>query len=161
MPIGAEKPLSALQLNLYEVNMAKKNNRKRSTGWAHTKKYPHKNHPAYFRKTGPDDVEYVTFTNSCEVDFDKDNKAKPIEKHDIVKAQKLKVNIDKTEKNKGEYSHVVPRVYEGKRSALGAGTNKYKLAEDDKTTVDYIFKNGKRYKVPRTGNKPKNKKPRK
>lgn len=161
MPIGAEKPLSALQLNLYEVSMAKKNNRKRSAGWAHTKKYPHKNHPAYFRKTGQDDVEYVTFTHSCEVDFDKDNKAKPIEKHDIVKAQKLKVNIDKTEKNKGEYSHVVPRVYEGKRSALGAGTNKYKLAEDDKTTVDYIFKNGKRYKVPRTGNKPKNKKPRK
>lgn len=161
MPIGAEKPLSALQLNFYKVNMAKKNNRKRSTGWAHTKKYPHKNHPAYFRKTGQDDVEYVTFTHSYEVDFDKDNKAKPIEKHDIVKAQKLKVNIDKTEKNKGEYSHVVPRVYEGKRSALGAGTNKYKLAEDDKTTVDYIFKNGKRYKVPRTGNKPKNKKPRK
>lgn len=161
MPIGAEKPLSALQLNFYKVNMAKKNNRKRSTGWAHTKKYPHKNHPAYFRKTGQDDVEYVTFTHSREVDFDKDNKVKPIEKHDIVKAQKLKVNIDKTEKNKGEYSHVVPRVYEGKRSALGAGTNTYKLAEDDKPTVDYIFKNGKRYKVPRTGNKPKNKKPRK
>lgn len=141
--------------------MAKKNNRKRSTGWAHTKKYPHKNHPAYFRKTGQDDVEYITFTHSEEVDFDKDNKRKPVEKHDVVKTCKLKVNIDKTEKNKGEYSHVVPRVYEGKRSALGAGTNKYKLAEDDRTTVDYIFKNGKRYKVPRTGNKPKSKKPRK
>lgn len=161
MPIGAEKPLSALQLNLYEVNMAKKNNRKRSTGWAHTKQFPHKRHPAYFRKTGQDDIEYVTFTHSEKVDFDKDNKAKPIEKHDIVETRRLKVNIDKTEKNKGEYSHVVPRVYEGKRSALGAGTNTYKLAEDDKPTVDYIFKTGKRYKVPRTGNKSKSKKPRK
>ena len=139
----------------------KKNNRKRSTGWAHTKKYPHKNHPAYFRKTGQDDVEYITFTHSEKVDFDKDNKRKPIEKHDVVKTRKLKVNIDKTEENKGEYSHVVPRVYEGKRSALGVGTSKYKLAEEDKPTVDDIFKNGKRYKVPRTGNKPKNKKPRK
>ena len=153
MPIGAEKPLSALQLNLYEVSMAKKNNRKRSTGWAHTKQFPHKRHPAYFRKTGQDDIEYVTFTHSEKVDFDKDNKAKPIEKHDIVETRRLKVNIDKTEKNKGEYSHVVPRVYEGKRSALGAGTNTYKLAEDDKPTVDYIFKKGKRNKVPRTGNK--------
>ena len=139
----------------------KKNNRKRSTGWAHTKQFPHKRHPAYFRKTGQDDIEYVTFTHSGKVDFDIDNKRKPIEKQDIVKTRKLKVNIDKTEKNKGEYSHVIPRVYEGKRSALGAGTNKYKLAEEDKPTVDDIFKNGKRYKVPRTGNKPKNKKPRK
>ena len=49
----------------------------------------------------------------------------------------------------------------GKRSALGSGTNQYKLAEVDKPIVDDIFKNGKRYKVPYTGNKPKNKKPRK
>ena len=139
----------------------KKNNRKRSTGWAHTKKYPHKNHPAYFRKTGQDDVEYVTFTHSSEVDFDKDNKRKPIEKHDIVTTRKLNVNIDKTERSSGEYSHVIPRVYEGKRAALGAGTNKYKLADEDKPTVDDIFKNGKRYKVPHTGSKPKNKNPRK
>ena len=77
--------------------MAKKNIRKRSTGWAHTKKYPHKNHPAYFRKTGQDDIEYVTFTHSEKVDFDKENKGKPIEKHDVVKTRKLKVNIDKSE----------------------------------------------------------------
>lgn len=141
--------------------MAKINNRKRSTGWAHTKKFPHKRHPAFFRKTGQDDVEYVTFTHAKKVDFDKDNKKKPPEKHDVVKTRRLKVNIDKTEKNKGEYSHVIPRVYEGKRSALGAGTNKYKLSEKDKPIVDDIFKNGKRYKVPYTGSKPKNKKPRK
>lgn len=139
--------------------MAKKSSRKRSTGWAHTKWKPHKNHPAYFRKTGQDDVEYVTFTHSETVDFDKDNKAKPIEKHDVVKTRRLKVNIDKTEKNKGEYSHVIPRVYEGRRSALGSGTNKYKLAEEDKPIVDNIFKNGKRYKVSHTNGKPKSKSP--
>lgn len=139
--------------------MAKKSSRKRSTGWAHTKQFPHKRHPAYFRKSGQDDVEYVTFTHSEEVDFDKDNKAKPIEKHDVVKTRRLKVNIDKTEKSQGEYSHVIPRVYEGRRSALGSGTNKYKLAEEDKPIVDDVFKNGKRYKVPYTGGKPKNKNP--
>lgn len=141
--------------------MAKKNNRKRSTGWAHTKQFPHKRHPAFFRKTGQDDIEYVTFTHSEKVDFDKDNKVKPIEKHDIVKTRKLNVNIDKTERKKGKYSHVIPRVYEGKRSALGTGTNMYKLAEEDKPIIDTIFKNGKRYRVPYTGSKPKNKKPRK
>ena len=103
----------------------------------------------------------MTFTHSEKVEFDKNKKAKPIEKHDIVVTRKLNINIDKTEKKKGQYSHVIPRVYEGKRSALGTGTNTYKLAEEDKPTVDDIFKNGKRYKVPRTGNKPKNKKPRK
>lgn len=143
------------------MSKKKNNNRKRSTGWAHTKKYPHKNHPAYYRKTGQDDVEYITFTHSDKVDFDKDNKSKPIERHDIVRTRKLNENIDKTDNKKGEYSYVVPRVYEGKRSALGAGTNKYKLSEEDKPIVDTIFKNGKRYKVPRTGNKPQNKKPRK
>lgn len=103
----------------------------------------------------------MTFTHAKIVDFDKDNKKKPPEKHDIVKTRRLKVNIDKTEKNKGDYSHVIPRVYEGKRSALGAGTNKYKLSEKDKPIIDDIFKKGKRYKVPYTGSKPKNKKPRK
>lgn len=139
----------------------KKNNRKRSTGWAHTKKYPHKNHPAYYRKTGQDDVEYVTFTHSGKVDFDKGNKSKPANDHDVVETQKLSVNIDKTERGKGQYSHVIPRVYEGKRSALGEGTNRYKLSETDKPLIDDIFKNGKRYKVPRSGSKPKNKKPHK
>ena len=136
----------------------KKNNRKRLTGWAHTKKYPHKNHPAYFRKKGQDDIEYVTFTHSSEVDFDKDNKKKPIEKHDKVVTKKLNKNIDSKRKGDSKYSHIVPRVYEGTRSALGTGTNDYKLDNADIPLVDSIFQNAKRYKVPFTGNKPKKKK---
>jgi len=140
----------------------KKNNRKRSTGWAHTKKYPHKNHPAYFRKTGQDDIEYVTFTHSSEVDFDKDNKKKPIEQHDKVTTRMLNVNVDRKKKGDSRYSHVVPRVYEGSRSALGTGTNKYKIDRSDEPLIDDIFQNGERFKVPHTGNKPKkSKKPRK
>lgn len=136
--------------------MGKKTSRaKRQTGWAHTKKYPHKNHPAYFRKTGQDEVEYITFTHSEKVDFDKDSKSKPMEKHDIVITQKLSKNIDKSEAGEGRFSHAIPRVYEGARSALGAGTNKYKLANEDKPIIDNIFKNGKRYKVAHKGNKPK------
>ena len=52
--------------------MAKKNNRKRkSSGWAKTKSYPHERHPATYRRKGSknDDIEYITFTHSPEVDF--------------------------------------------------------------------------------------------
>ena len=50
----------------------KKNNRKRTTGWAKTKSYPHERHPATYRRkgVGSDDIEYITFTHSAEVDFD-------------------------------------------------------------------------------------------
>lgn len=133
----------------------------KKTGWSNTKQYPHKRHPAYFRKTGQDDIEYVTFTHSEEVDFDKDDKKKPLEEHDIVKTNKLNKNISVNAKPEDELSRVIPRVYEGKRSALGKGTNEYKLAEEDKPIIDEVFKTGKRYKVPHTGGKPKNKKPRK
>ena len=49
--------------------MPKKNNRNRkNTGWARTKEYPHKKHPATYRRksTGSDDIEYITFTHSPE-----------------------------------------------------------------------------------------------
>ena len=50
----------------------KKNNRKRTTGWAKTKSYPHERHPATYRRkgVGSDDIEYITFTHSDEVDLD-------------------------------------------------------------------------------------------
>ena len=127
--------------------MAKKNTRRRSTGWAHTKRIPHYNHPAYYRKKGQDEIEYVTFTHSVEVDFDKNNKKKPIEKHDKVVTKRLHKNIDSARKGDSKYSHVVPRVYEGKRSALGKGTNEYVLDNLDKPLIDEIFANGKRYKI--------------
>ena len=46
--------------------MAKKN-RKRLSGWAKTKKYPHERHPANYVRTVGDKIEYITFTHSPEV----------------------------------------------------------------------------------------------
>ena len=133
----------------------KKNNNIRSTGWAHTKEYPHKRHPALFRKKSGDDIEYVTFTHSEKVDFDKYKKTLPKEKHDVVHTLKLNVNIDKSQKGDGKYSRVIPRVYDGKRSSLGKGTNGYKLDKSDHPLIDSIFKTGKRYSVPKTSNSKK------
>lgn len=122
--------------------------RKRSTGWARTKEYPHKRHPAYYRKQQGDNIEYVTFTHSDAVDLGKEK----------VPTKKLNKNIDYKNKGENRYSHVLPRVYEGERSALGKGTNDFKLDKSDKATVDKIFATGKRYPVPRPGGKDKSKK---
>ena len=124
---------------------------KRKTDWAHTKEVPHKNHPAYFKKKGGDNIEYVTFTHSNSVDFDKDSN-KPLEEHDIVETRQLQVNIDKTKKGSDEKSHVVPRVYIGTRSSLGKGTNKFELSELDEPLIDEIFKTAPRYPIPKTSN---------
>ena len=133
----------------------KKNNNRRNTGWAYTKFYPHKSHPAYFRKQGGDNIEYVTFTHSGIVDFDEHKKTLPKEKHDVVKTEKLLFNIGKNKKGDSNYSHVVPRVYIGKRSSLGRGTNEFKLHKDDHPLIDLIFRTGKRYSVRTTSNSKK------
>lgn len=130
--------------------MAKKNNRKRSTGWAKTKWYPHKKHPAFYKREGQDDIEYVTFTHSKKVTFPSGESIDTVD---------LDYNIDYSNKGDHRYSHVVPRVYKGKRSALGKDTNEYRLEKSDRDKVDKIFTTGKRYPVPHTGNSIK-KKPR-
>ena len=44
--------------------------RKRSIwGWAKTKFFPHKRHPARYKRVGKDEVEYLTFTHSPKVDL--------------------------------------------------------------------------------------------
>ena len=67
--------------------MPKKNNRNRkNTGWARTKEYPHKKHPATYRRksTGSDDIEYITFTHSPEVDFGEKGKVRTVPMLDNV-----------------------------------------------------------------------------
>ncbi|MFQ9737745.1 MAG: hypothetical protein ACLR06_08405 [Christensenellaceae bacterium] len=59
-----------------------------------------------------------------------------------VSTKKLNKNIDYKNKGENRYSHVLPRVYEGERSALGKGTNDFKLDKSDKATVDKIFATG-------------------
>lgn len=131
--------------------MGKQPRKRRSFGWAYTKKYPHLNHPAYYRKQDLDDIEYVTFTHSELVEFDDE----PVP----VSTRKLNYNIDKKQKNNPKdskgYSHVVPRVYQGKRSALGNETSKYRIHSEDWSLIGSIFKSGKRIKVPYTSNSSK------
>ena len=132
--------------------MSNKNNRGRSTGWARTKKFPHARHPAFYKKKSKNnEIEYITFTHSDEVDFDSDNENKPIEHHDIVKPRKLSKNISKNKGDKKD-SYVVPRVYEGQRSALGQNTDEFGYDNSDKAIIDDVFNNAPRYKVPFTSN---------
>ena len=125
----------------------------RKNGFAWTKKVPHKNHPAYFKRTGKDTVEYVTFTHSATVDFDKDRQDLPIEKHDTVETIKLNAPIDPKEKNlENTYSYVVPRVYESTRSSLGVGTDDFRLTKEDYELVRSLFSTAPRYQVQTTSN---------
>jgi hypothetical protein len=119
----------------------KNRNRKDSTGWAETKRVPHVKHPAFYKKKGQDDVDYVTFTHSLDVDLD----GKKIE------ALPLKSNINKNERGKS-ISHVLPKVYRGKRSALGKDTDKYSLTKEDRIIVDDVFENCPVEYVKFTGN---------
>mgnify|MGYP004733653303 CR=1 FL=1 len=129
-------------------NIGKKNtysnqlkNRRGNSGWAFTKKYPHENHPAKFRKIGKDDINYVTFTHSEEVDMLDGTKVKTIP---------LTSNINKNERGKFT-SYVFPKLYKGKRSALGKGTNDFSLTSTDKKLVDKLFNELPVENVPLTG----------
>lgn len=121
-------------------------------GFAETKEYPHKKHPAKFKKKrGSDEIEYITFTHSDKVELD----------DVIVITKPLTSNINPKERGtlneKGEpnISYVYPKVYVGKRSALGKGTDKYSLVEADKDIVNELFATLPREVVPRTSNSKK------
>lgn len=104
-------------------------NRRGNSGWAFTKKYPHRNHPAKFNKEGKDDIKYLTFTHSSEVTLPDGTKVTTIP---------LTSNINKNERGDAK-SYVFPKVYKGKRSALGKGTNDFSLTSIDKKLVDKLF----------------------
>lgn len=107
-----------------------KNRKRKSNGFARTKKIPHVNHPAYYERIGNDEIKYVTFTHSPDVDYNG-------KKIDTVP---LKNNILPEERGKRK-SYVYPRSYKGKRSALGESTSEYSLLKVDKDTVKNILKN--------------------
>ena len=116
--------------------LAKRQSRKRG-GWAYTKRYPHKNHPARYRytKNNNDDIEYITFTHSEQVVII-DEKGKKT----IVDTIPLNDNISPSErKKKGDNSYVFPYLYEGKRHSLGEETKDFNLTEKDKSWVDFLF----------------------
>ena len=75
-----------------------KNNRKRPTGWAWTKKYPHERHPATYRRKDGDEIEYITFTHSDEVDFGGKGKVRTVPMLDNISPSERKKNKDEGKK---------------------------------------------------------------
>ena len=123
--------------------------KRRTKGFARTRNYPLKNHPAFYKKLNDNYIEYVTFTHSEIVDFPEGK----------VKTEKLNVNINyKDPKEKGRNSYVVPRVYEGRRSDLNDELHDFRVNTSDRDLISGIFNNSKRYKVNYTSNSKKKRK---
>ncbi len=129
----------------------KKNNRKQKrSDFAWTKKIPHANHPAYFKRRGNNDIEYVTFTSNTN----------PIIDGKRVKSRKLQHNVDPSKEGISD-SHILDRVYVGKRNSLSSRIKGYRISKTDKQTIEDVFNTAPRINIPYTGNSNKNKKPRK
>lgn len=115
--------------------MSKKRTRK-TNGYADTKHYPHKNHPARYRKTNKDTVEYVTLTHHKFVVMN-DKVYETIPLNDNIDKRIQKTNKNKKDK---EISYVYPKVFVGKRSALGKENKNYELILKDNNLVNDLFK---------------------
>ena len=147
----------------------KKNNRKRTTGWAKTKSYPHERHPATYRRKGAgnDDIEYITFTHSPEVQLKNGKFERTVPMLDNISPAERKKNKEQGKKFGENRSYAYPKVFVGKRSALQKETDEFEPVEFDKKRIGKMFEVFPRENVPLTGGKSKykrkntNKKPRK
>lgn len=133
----------------------KKNNRKRSTGWARTKEYPHKKHPAAYKRKGNDDIEYIAFTHSAEVDLHDKGKVRTVPLLDNISPAERKRNKQQGKKKGENRSYAYPKVYEGKRSALGKETDEFDPVDFDKKRIGKMFETFPCENVPVTGGKTK------
>lgn len=128
-----------------------KKNRKRSTGWARTKEYPHKKHPATYRRKNGDEIEYLTFTHSDEVDFGEKGKVRTVPLFENISSSERKKNKAQGLKHGENRSYVYPTVYVGKRSALGKETDEFEPVDFDKKRIGKMFEVFPRENVPTTG----------
>lgn len=137
--------------------MAKKNKRKRTTGWARTKDYPHKKHPATYRRksTGSDDIEYITFTHSDEVDFGENKKIRTVPLKDNISPAERKKNKEQGKKHGENRTYAYPKVFVGKRSALKEESDEFNPVDFDKQRINKMFDTFPRENVPVTGGKAK------
>ena len=133
--------------------MSKKKNRRRSTGWARTKEYPHKKHPATYRRKNGDEIEYITFTHSDEVDFGEKGKVRVVPLMDNISPTERKKNKAQGLKRGQNRSYAYPKVFVGNRSALGAETDEFDPVDFDKKRIGKMFEVFPRESVPLTGGK--------
>lgn len=139
--------------------MAKKKNRKRSTGWAKTKSYPHERHPAIYHRTKPgsDDIEYITFTHSKKVDLG-NKKVRTVPLLDNISPDERRKNKEQGLKFGENRSYAYPKVFVGTRSALHRETKEFDPVDFDKKRISKMFKVFPKEHVPVTGGKSKNRK---
>lgn len=127
-----------------------KNNR-RNSGWARTKTYPHKRHPARYRKRGNDEIDYLTFTHSETVQLPNGDIVQTIPLTDNISEQEREDNKRKGLKPEQNRSYVFPKLYRGKRSALQSEVEGLSLVPEDKEKVDRLFNELPVENVPTTG----------
>lgn len=109
----------------------KSNRQRKKNGFANTKSYPHKEHPANYRRLSNDEIEYITFTHHPEVKI----------KNRIYKTIPLNSNINSIERinDPKSKSYAYPKRFVGKRSALGKERYDLSFIEEDKKKVDKLF----------------------
>ena len=139
--------------------MPKKTRPSKKCGWADTTTYPHKNHPAHYRRCSKDRdaIDYLTFTHSSRVDLGKKQVDTIPLSESISKAERTRNRAGADKKR----SYVYPRVFHGKRSALGKESDKYEPTEEDAQTIDALFATLEHENVPDYGGKGKLAAPRK
>lgn len=139
--------------------MAKRNRKRKTGGWAHTKKYPHENHPAnYVRKVG-DKIEYLTFTHSQEVKLPNAAIIQTVPMADNVSKKEREENARKGLKRGENRSYAYPVVFVGRRSALHSEIiDEFEPVPFDKNRIETMFKVFPRVNVKYTGKKKDNKK---
>ena len=133
-------------------------NRKRKSGWAHTKRYPHGGHPANYKRNGDDLVEYITFTHSPEVELYKDRKVQTVPLKDNISVSEREENRRRGLKAGENRSYAYPKVFVGKRSALGKEVDGFNPTVFDKLRIEKMFKYFDREQVSETGGMQKYKK---
>lgn len=136
------------------MNKLNFNRQRKKSGFANTKVYPHKNHPANYRRIGVDDIEYITFTHHDKVKVN--NKTyETIPLHDNINIKVQKANKNNLQK---DISFAYPKVYVGKRSALKSEITDCSFVEKDKILVNKLFDTLPKEKVNYTSNSKKSKK---
>lgn len=124
----------------------KKFSKRKIYGFAKTKEIPHKLHPAFYKKTASNEINYVTFTHSAKVNDKKSNK-------ELI-AIPLTSNIDPKERGKRK-TYIYPKTFVGKRSALGKEEHNYSFTDKDKDIVIKALNTLPKEKIIKTSNSKK------
>ncbi|MDE6597297.1 MAG: hypothetical protein K2K60_01495 [Clostridia bacterium] len=139
--------------------MSKHKRKRKLGGWAHTKKYPHENHPANFVRKVGDKIEYLTFTHSTEVNLPNGAVIQTVPMLDNVSKKEREANKRMGLKQGENRSYAYPVVFVGKRSALhNEIVNEFEPVPFDKARIETMFKVFPRVSVKYTGNGKGNKK---